>query len=207
MASNFSNETTLYIQQYLHWRDNKVMLNGNLLFELAPSTAVDSCMDFYNKAAITYPKFFKMDLLSKAAFLSANTVLPKEIEEDRLKIATVLSSKSGCLDVDKKFRESQADIASPALFVYTLPNIMLGEICIANGFKGEQMCTLTDETDCDWFDFYINDLIKNRGTEAALCGHVEATASGIEALMIWVNKQTCNILFNLQNLSAIFGNK
>jgi len=180
------------------------MLNGRLIFEPDAATAIDSCVDLYKKAAINYPKFFKMDLLSKAAFLSAAIVLPKEIQEDKSKIATVLSSRSGCLDVDKKFRESQAGIASPALFVYTLPNIMLGEICIAHGFKGEQMCTLTDEPDCDWLDFYIHDLIRNRGTEAALCGHVEATESGIDAVMLWVNKEPGNVPFNLQNLSTIF---
>jgi hypothetical protein len=203
MTNNLLQEN-LYIQQYLRWNHDRIWLNGQLLFPLNAGASPDICIEFYKHTGLKYIKFFKMDLLSKAAFLAAYTVLPKEISEDKSKVATVLSSKSGCLDVDKKFRESQADIASPALFVYTLPNIMLGEICIANGFKGEQMCTLADEADFDWFDFYINDLIKNRGTEAALCGHIEATETGIEVVMAWVSKQISNIPFNTQHLSTIF---
>ena len=207
MTNNSQNEPSLYIHQYLQWNDNQVRLNGQLLFQFVGETSLDTCVEFYKNAAFNYLKFFKMDLLSKAAFLSAQMVIPKEIEENKSKIATFLSSKSGCIDVDKKFEDSINDIASPALFVYTLPNIMLGEICIVNGFKGEQMCTLSEDADSDWFEFYIGDLIRRRDTEAALCGHIEATEAGINSTMIWVSKQWSSIPFNMQNLQTIFKNR
>lgn len=158
----------------------------------------------YQQSGLSYLKFFKMDILSKVAYLASNMLLPKEMQEDKSKIAVVLSSTSGCLDVDKKFSQSSANIASPALFVYTLPNIMLGEICISTGFKGEQMCTLSDHADAGWFDFYVNDLLRNRGSLAVLCGHVEATKNGIEAVLCWINHQPGAIVFNEQNLDSLF---
>ena len=115
-----------------------------------------------------------MDLLSRVAFLASEMIIPEAVTESKDHIATILSTTSGCIEVDKKFEESRQTLASPALFVYTLPNIMLGEICIRNGFKGEQMCTIAENADADWFDFYVGDLLQNRDSEACLCGHVEA---------------------------------
>ena len=145
-----------------------------------------------------------MDILSKVAYLASSIVIPLKITEDKSKIAVVLNSTNGCVDVDKRFNQSRANIASPALFVYTLPNIMLGEICISTGFKGEQMCTLSDKADADWFDFYVNDLLKNRGTKAVLFGHVEATEKGIMATLCWVSATPTNLPLNKLNLDSLF---
>ena len=160
--------------------------------------------DIYRQTGVTYPKFFKMDMLSKVAFTAASMALPTIIEADKNNIAVVLSTTSGCLDVDKRFDESRAAIASPGLFVYTLPNIMLGEICIAYGFKGEQMCTITDEPDSDYMDFYVKDLLQNRGTEAVLCGHAEATPAGVSAALIWVTKEPSTLPLQSKTLHTVF---
>jgi hypothetical protein len=161
-------------------------------------------VNIYQQAGISYPKFFKMDLLSRLAFLSSEMIIPDSVQESKDRIATVISTTSGCLDVDKKFDESCQTLASPALFVYTLPNIMLGEICIRNGFKGEQMCTIAEDADADWFDFYISDLSQNRGTEACLCGYVEATDHRLSATLLWVSKVPSALPFNVSNLKQIF---
>jgi hypothetical protein len=194
----------LYIQQYLQWKNKEIWLNGQAYLQSEETSALAIAVAAYKKTTVSYPKFFKMDMLSKVAFVAASIVLPEPITANSNHVAVVISSKSGCLEVDKKFDESRADIASPALFVYTLPNIMLGEICIAKGFKGEQMCTLSPEPDAAWLAFYVNDLLQNRGTEAVLCGHAEATEHGIEAVLVWVNKEPSALPFHQQNLKTIF---
>lgn len=108
--------------------------------------------NFYRGLQYSYPKFFKMDVLCKWAWLGAEALLnntDKFVYEgiDKNKIAVVLATAHGCLDVDKKYQQSIQSIPSPALFVYTLSNIMLGEICIRHGFKGEQACLINDEFD------------------------------------------------------------
>lgn len=196
----------MYIGNYVQWRAHSIWRNGALLLETAPADNATMIQQMYASAGISYPKFFKMDMLSKAAFVAAALTVPEEVQENKDHIATVFSTASGCLDVDRKFEESRQTLASPALFVYTLPNIMLGEICIRYGFKGEQMCTVSEQADPAWFAFYVADLLQRRGTSACLCGHVEATATQLEATLLWITKEEKNAVlpFNRDNLAAVF---
>ena len=65
---------------------------------------------------------------------------------DTNKVAVVLATAHGCIDVDKKYLDTIELSLAPHCFVYTLPNIMLGEICIRHGFKGEQLCMVDGKT-------------------------------------------------------------
>lgn len=194
----------MYIHHYIQWDSNTVKRDGTLLYHTEGQDPHDIAVNIYKQMGSNYPKFFKMDLLSRIAFLASEIVIPEIIRESKDHIATVISTTSGCLDVDKKFDESRRTLASPALFVYTLPNIMLGEICIRNGFKGEQMCTIAEHADADWFDFYISDLLNNRNTEACLCGYAEATEHSVQAILLWVSKVPSALPFNTSNLKQIF---
>jgi hypothetical protein len=197
----------LYIHHYLQWHNDTVSRDGIALYQAAEKDPQQIPADIYRQMGLSYAKFFKMDLLSRVAFLASELVIPQPVTENKDHIATILSTTSGCLDVDKKFEESRQTLASPALFVYTLPNIMLGEICIRNGFKGEQMCTIADGPDASWFDFYAYDLLQYRGTEACLCGYAEATEHKIEAAMFWVSKVPTALPFSMDSLNAIFNHK
>ena len=142
-----------------------------------------------------------MDLLCKWAWLGAETLLmqngvPVYGGVDKTKIAVVLMTNHGCLEVDKKYQETTNTIASPALFVYTLPNIMLGEICIRHGFKGEQACFVNDRFDVEQLHFWVNDLLHNRGMEACLCGWVDAVTDDHNISLFWVTKNGGGIPFD-----------
>ena len=59
----------------------------------------------------------------------------------------MLANRSSSLDTDLKHQTLIDDgdsSASPAVFVYTLPNIVMGEIAIRNKFKGENVFFLYD---------------------------------------------------------------
>jgi hypothetical protein len=196
----------LYIRHYIQWQQHKIARDGQLLLATEKKGGEHIPEAVYRQAGINYPKFFKMDPLSRVAFLATELLLPATITEDRSKVATVISTASGCLEVDKKFEESRQSLASPALFVYTLPNIMLGEIDIRHGFKGEQMCTVSEKPDPSWLSFYAGDLLQHRGSEACLCGHVEAAAGIISATLCWVSRSQpeSGLAFTPQNLESIF---
>ncbi len=180
----------MYIEHYIKWLDHNLQRDGQPLVSVAELTPLaDIPLKVYEQAAISYPKFFKMDLLSRVAFLAAELLPAGTAGPDKEKIAVALSTSSGCLDVDKKYNASRETLASPSLFVYTLPNIMLGEICIRHGFKGEQMTTVAEQPDIDWMLFYVNDLLANRHTDACLLGHAEATEQGIDVTLLWVSKK------------------
>lgn len=144
-----------------------------------------------------------MDILSRVAFLATELLNIATENVDKNKVATVVCTSAGCIDVDKKFQESRAQIASPALFVYTLPNIMLGEICIRHGFKGAQMCLIDETPDAAMLHFYVADLLSRGEADACLCGYVDATADHIKANLMWVNKAQSPLIFNEENVAKI----
>lgn len=141
-----------------------------------------------------YPKFFKMDVLSKCAWLGAEALLREGdalLYEgmDKNKIAVVLATKNGCLQTDKRYAETLTTIPSPALFVYTLPNIMLGEICIRHGFKGEQLCLVQPAFHAEELHFWAHDLLTNRGMDACLTGWADATDDYHDICLFWITRQ------------------
>ncbi len=173
----------------LTWSNEVIKLNGHELFRAEQSTELTTIPAMvYRHFGIAYAKFFKMDLLSKVAFLSAELLLKDQnrssIPNER--IATIISTKNGSLEVDKAFEQSRKEIASPALFVYTLPNIMLGEISIRNSFKGEQVCLITEDADDKIVPFYVDSLLKKDKISACLFGFVDAVQNKIEVKLNWL---------------------
>lgn len=145
------------ITQYCIIRNNTIVLNGTQLFS-GEGKALNLFLDeAYAFLKADYPKFYKMDNLSKLGFLAAecllmNRKLSEEYPSDQVSI--VLSNAHSSLDTDLRFLESTQNIASPALFVYTLPNIVAGEICIRHRIKGENAFFVSPSFDPDLlFDY------------------------------------------------------
>lgn len=187
-----------------HWvriSNTKSIRNGKPLLTGDDELVFEKPENLYRSRAFSYPKFFKMDLLSKWAWLGAECLFNENggmLYEglDKHKVAVVLSTAHGCLDIDKKYQNSILSIPSPALFVYTLSNIMLGEISIRHGFKGEQACLVNDGLDSEELHFWVNDLLENRGMEACLCGWVDAVDYQHDVSMFWVVKSNNGLIFS-----------
>ena len=128
--------TSYNISSYCHIKNNQVSLNGDVIFSEEHGSFSEFIKAAYKTQNTKYPKFFKMDHLSKLAFLASDILLKSQslnLEEEN-NIALVFSNKASSLDTDLKHQESiqKKDnyYPSPAVFVYTLPNICLGEISI-----------------------------------------------------------------------------
>ncbi|RYE25115.1 MAG: hypothetical protein EOP51_05140 [Sphingobacteriales bacterium] len=165
-------------------RDNKPVISEN----------ITSAEDAYRLLGYNYPKFFKMDVLSKWAWLASECILNNSgarLDEgmDKTKIGLVLMTGDGCMDVDKRYQKSISDIPSPALFVYTLPNIMLGEICIRNGYKGEQLCLINANYNEQELNFWASDLLYNRDMAACLTGWVNIKDGKEEVILYWLTSR------------------
>lgn len=91
-------------------------------------------------------KFFKMDDLCKLGYLAAHFVL-QGVDYKADEVAIVLSNRSSSLDTDLRHEQTLAagQPASPAIFVYTLANIVMGEICIKNHIQGETTFFISDK--------------------------------------------------------------
>ncbi len=94
-----------------------------------------------------YPKFFKMDGLCKLGFIGAEFLLKSIPLEQKSTGAIILFNRSGSLTTDRNYQETICEdnyFPSPALFVYTLANIVTGEIAIRHKIYGETSFYIMD---------------------------------------------------------------
>jgi hypothetical protein len=164
---------------------NSCKIESNIIFfneEKIVETEGDSFAEFaksvYKKFGINYPKFFKMDNLSKLAFLASEVLLSEQIiAEAENNVALVFANRSSSLDTDVKFQQSIDDkenyYPSPAVFVYTLPNICVGEISIKHQLKSENAFFVFEENNEVFLTQYATSLLQNKKATKVLCGWVE----------------------------------
>ena len=123
------------------WLDNKEFIIDKEITQNGLLTAL------YKQIIGNYPKYYKMDGLCRLGFVASELLLKAERDEgsfteDTSKTrAIVFFNRSSSIASDKKYLASIAEkdnyFPSPSVFVYTLPNIVTGEIAIRNGYHGE----------------------------------------------------------------------
>ncbi|MEX2336683.1 MAG: hypothetical protein WD555_05375 [Fulvivirga sp.] len=133
----------------------------------------------YKRLELTYPKFFKMDELCQLAFLSAELLTQHLDDWNGDEVAIVIGNKHASIASDQKHHKTIADKADyfpgPAVFVYTLPNIMLGEICIRQKITGENSCFIMDQLDAEFLYPYVHHLFKTEDYRYCITGFVDYT--------------------------------
>jgi len=192
--------------------NNVVCQNQEPIFEKKDIALHDFMLAVFYHFELKYPKFHKMDNLSKLGWL-ASEVLLKYSQFDATaytptEVGIVIANASSSLDTDINYFETTKSIASPALFVYTLPNIVIGEICIRNGFKGENAFFVSEEFDTELIQSYVNNLMNNGQLKACICGWVELIKEEYKAVLYLVEqKQTeKSIAFTVENMNEIWSN-
>lgn len=128
---------------------NKITVDGKVVYELSEHETIDAFLTkAYWEFKIAYPKFHKMDTISKLGIFTSS-ILFDAIQQthEPLRTGIIISSHSGCTYTDVQYiKEIQQDPDSshPALFTYTLPSIVMGEICIKHKIQGENIYMITD---------------------------------------------------------------
>lgn len=192
--------------------NNTVRKNGRELYALKTDNAVDFLTEAYKQSRISYSRFYKMDNLSKLGWLASELLLKDSFLKENYKqdeVGLVLSNANASLDVDLRYMESVRDIASPSLFVYTLPNIVTGEICIRNGFKGEDAFFVFDKFNAQFIETYVDNLLDNGNLQACICGWVDFIGNDYKAALFLTEKtETENALpFTAENMDKLFEDK
>lgn len=186
----------IHIKSYCHIKDQTVSVNGQAIFSDVVGTEDFSTFikNAYKSLKTDYPKFFKMDNLSKLAFLAADVLLKNEnLNEAENNIALVFSNKASSLDTDRKHQatiENDAEyFPSPAVFVYTLPNICLGEISIKHRLFSENSFFIFDRFNAEHLKLYANSLLQSGKAEKTLCGWVDLDENYYDAFLYLVEKE------------------
>ena len=209
----------MLITGYCTVKPQALRLNGSIVFEDQshdPAVFLKSC---YRNLNLQYPKFFKMDNLSKLGFLAVEYLLKGVHLQERYlpeEIGLVLQNGSSSLETDEKHQESIGDrqnyFPSPSVFVYTLPNIMAGEISIRHKMKGENAVFISQGPDAGQLFDFVSELFLQKRVQCCITGWVEAFHDTLDARLVLVEKKEKvksypedreMIIFGLSNFEGI----
>jgi hypothetical protein len=200
----------VYITGYSIIRNGAILKNGKVeLNEASIQHANDFLVSAYRHMGLNYPKFFKMDNLSKLGLLASENLLSGNALKEKYKpeeISVVFANASSSLDADQKYFDTIKDIASPALFVYTLPNIVIGEICIKNGFKGENAFFVFDKFEAKFLHQYVQTMMQQNTNKACIFGWLELLEENYEAALFLLEKDAADKTnpFTLENINKLY---
>lgn len=181
-----------YITASCQISHNRVYQNTDMVFESNATDIDDFLLSVYQHFQLSYPKFYKMDNLSKLGWLATEILLRENFNKAVYQpegIGTVLMNANSSLDMDLKYARSMRDVPSPSLFVYTLPNIVAGEICIRHGFKGENVFFVQSKFDAAFLKQQVGYLLDTNTLQACICGWVDVLGEEYQAALFLVEKE------------------
>lgn len=191
------------ISSYCKIKNNTVWVNGSVVVSDGNGEDLPAFLaSVYKKFDINYPKFYKMDKLCKLGLLAAELVIRNSPDLSALpkeEIAMVFANNASSLDSDRNHINAIADkqnyFPSPAVFVYTLPNIVIGEIAIKHKITGENAFFVSQKFDENLMHEYSGILLQNKLASAVLCGWVNVDGNNAEAFVYCVK----NLNFRQEN--------
>jgi len=210
----------MLITRYCSIQPPVLLLNGSIVFDQPMTESSEFLKSAYRGLNIQYPKFFKMDNLSKLAFLSTEILMNDLNITSRYpseKIGMIIFNASSSLETDEKHQESINDrrnyFPSPSVFVYTLPNIMTGEIAIRHKIKGENAVFIAEKPDGQTIFQLVSELFSNNRVNCCITGWMEAYDDRLSSCLMLVENEEMakslpepgeNIIFDPSNIEQIF---
>lgn len=168
---------------------NGLQWNGELIWS---NEEGDYLKHLYEKLHLNYTKFFKMDPLCKLGILGVEYLVQQFPE--------LLSAKDDRIGLifENRYGSSYSDLVhqvnlngkspSPAVFVYTLPNIVIGEISIKHKWFGESIF-LINETSTNRSSQIAEMYLKQNKIDYAIEGRIEYVKESFElSLSLWKQK-------------------
>lgn len=158
-------------------QDGVIQVDGTDVFAGPTDDFAAFASAAFRALAVEYPKFHKMDNLAKLGFLAAEHLLagldfrgPGVAERTGIVLANATSS----LDTDLRYAaQVRHGLPSPALFVYTLPNIVVGELCIRHGIMGENLLFVAQHYDAATQVAYVTNFFAHNTLDKCLSGWID----------------------------------
>lgn len=198
------------ITSYCKITNEKCSLNGEDFFVFEEESESSHIKQLYKYIELKYPKFYKMDILSKYGFIAteiliSNNVSLKNYKDDE--VALLFANSNSSTQTDLKYLETiqkEKPSPSPSTFVYTLPNILLGEIAIKNKWYGENMFFVLPMFDTKFLSLYAKTLLEDKNTKACIIAWVDLKDNKTDVLIASIEKTTKGIDLNKENLYKIY---
>lgn len=172
-----------YITSSVKLKDHQIFKDEKLIFKTEPTISThDFLKEAYRFLGINYPKFHKMDVLCKLGMI-ASCVLKEKYPKNT---ALVFQNASSSEVSDAQHQESIRDFPSPATFVYTLPNIVMGEISIKHELQSENAFFVAEDFQAQFIHNYTQSLLEQKKASAAICGWLEANLNDYHVFLNYI---------------------
>lgn len=134
----------------------------------------------YKQFVGDYPKYYKMDPLSRLGFVASELLLRQESGhpcQDTSARAVILFNHSSSIMADRLYQESilhqENYFPSPSAFVYTLPNMVTGEIAIRHHYYGETSFYILHHRDDLLMEHIVSASFSDGDTKSVLSGWID----------------------------------
>lgn len=198
------------ISSYVRITDEAFSIDGNLLLEKKEDLEVSWPKQLYNFLELDYSKFYKMDRLAQLGFLATEGIkktnpVVTQYKDDE--VALLFANSESSADTDERFEKSYVvdGVPSPSLFVYTLPNIVLGEIAIRNKWYGENMFFVFPKFNPSFFVEYAR-ILGTKGAKAVVGGWVSLAGNTVDAFLFLMENEGEGIELSKDNLELLYRN-
>lgn len=170
--------------------NDQVLKNGHLVVS-RENGEQPWLSQIYRAIGMNYPKFFKMDNLCKVGTLAVELLLDEDVEglsEMRPDWAIVLMNSASSLDDDRHYQTTIQDgenyYPSPSVFVYTLANIVTGEIAIRHKIGGESSFFVQPRFEVErWLEIAEQTFQANPEVQHIVSGWVDYDEDGCNVLV------------------------
>ena len=137
--------------------------------------------EIFKKYLADGSRFFKMDLYSRLAYVGTGLLAKDALDaSDPVDRALVIFTQNGSVLADRKHLSTFANpdefFPSPAVFINTLPNVVLGEIAVKNSIKGETTLVLLPARDEMTMQRIIDATVSATRPSVLICGWVDCDA-------------------------------
>lgn len=159
---------------------DSVLVDGKEIDVEGKGKGKDLLTALYRQYVGDYPKFYKMDGLSRLGFVASDLLLQAEgndVAAEGDNRAVVLFNHSSSVSADRAYLDTIADpnncFPSPSVFVYTLPNIVTGEIAIRHHYHGETSFYILPRRDEALMVSILRATFVDTATRSAVCGWLD----------------------------------
>lgn len=179
--SLFGPEKDIRLLKSVHLTDSFLKMDGEEKAVDARGKAM--LKELYKRSGLDYPKFYKMDVFSRMVFIASELLLKGIVLPAAEKRAIVLFNKSSSVVQDRKhigtISGNGGFFPSPSVYIYTLPNIAVGEVAIKQGFKGETSLYILDERDDALMEQIVRTAFYESGPSVMITGWVDCVEEDV----------------------------
>ena len=172
--------------------NSSVFINNELIFHSEEPDFGIFIRDTYKKSGGNNMKFYKMDDLCKLGYVAAEYLL-KDKTFAPLEMGMLLANATSSLHTDIRHQQlidQDGDrAASPAVFVYTLPNVVSGEICIRHKIQGENTFFITKAYQPEKLERYARIVMQKGKLNYCIIGWCELLKNTYKAVFKLIEKQ------------------